>query len=182
VSEFANLQAALIGIGDGSKEAADQARAIAGAIQNTFDHNWRFGSIIGDKVRGYYCYEWSYAFEDCINSVLYRVPVGERKFGARVQSAAAPPIGVIFVSPIHAWVEIESPQTQKKIYIDDGFWNGSYVHTSPPYGGKYTGFRPGCDVAREECSPPIPYDAEGNPIRDTTVVSKPLPPLFGPKF
>ncbi|MCC7087098.1 MAG: RHS repeat-associated core domain-containing protein [Pirellulales bacterium] len=125
-----DLAAALEGIAKSEKCKAE-ARQIAGAIQNSWDHNWRASAPWRQTVKGYWCYEWAYGFEgafklessgDCFKVETGGVAAGDDPDG-----------------PVHAWIKIISTETGQSVYVDDGFAysDRSQVHTVPPIPGGY---------------------------------------------
>jgi hypothetical protein len=159
---FGGLVAALDGIAN-SAEARAEAAAIAAAIQNTWSNNWTLYVPWAQTTWGYWCYEWAYAFEVAAN--------GEdpTNFTVNVYSAAADD------GRIHAWIKITSNETGKSVYVDDGFWDGTYVHSAPPCGGDYKNIMRGVDVPREQCSPPPAYSSGYQPPNFWALWSLPGP-------
>jgi len=148
---FDGLAAALQDIAT-TEEARAEARRIAAAIRNTWLNNYKFYVPWAETVRGYWCYEWAYAFEAAASSEK------PKRFEIRIWTAATEE------GDLHSWVEIYCTESRRSVYIDDGFWDGDFVHSKPPYGAEYKHLRPGCDVRREECRPPQPYDSTGKRI------------------
>lgn len=122
-----------------SREAKLEANRIGAAIKNTFDENaaaawWWYpraaaGNALGallrmghgeERCRGYFCWEWAYAFQDAFNLV------DPEHFDVEVWMARTPD------GRVHYWIEIISHETEKSVYVDDGFANGSNVHNLPP--------------------------------------------------
>jgi len=144
---------------DLAPSTADDAEAdrIAAAIKYTYDRNWRldlaqFLPRCGQKSKGYYCYEWAYAFEDA-----FRFESTGSYFEAEVQNAKCTD------GRVHFWVKITSRLDPAScLYVDDGFWNGNYVHYQQPCGGPYV-FSPIIEVPRETSDNNIPpaYNGDG---------------------
>jgi RHS repeat-associated protein len=165
VAPLSGLKNALIGISK-TCPAKKEAVRIGQAIENTFNYHWNWpssGSLAplwggtNDKVKGYYCYEWAYAFQDAFgyeSSGTY--------FKARVEGVSKPDPNDPDNAFIHAWLSITSLETGKSVFVDDGFmYAGAYVHTTPPTGGWPGTFMPG-DRPRSQCHVPTAYDAEGS--------------------
>jgi RHS repeat-associated protein len=146
-----------------SDEAKDEARRIGDAIRNTFDGSntpWRLPSWTNDqRNKGYYCYEWAYAFENA-----FKLESSGKYFTFEVEAASAPDaIGV------HYWLKITSKETGRVTYVDDGFANGDYVHTNQPIPGGWGIMHPGV-VPKSACSPPPARDHKYNrPVNPWTL-------------
>jgi len=155
---FERLPGGLMDISLGADLA--EARRIGQAIQNTWRKNWRLYPPITIRgvpqtVKGYWCYEWAYAFAEAAEHES-----SGKHFEIKIWSASADD------ERLHAWLEIKSRKTNRSIYVDDGFWEtGTYVHSKAPYGGDYKHLRPGVDVPRDRCSPPRAYDSTGRRVR-----------------
>jgi hypothetical protein len=65
--KMSDLSSALQGIAQ-SQAAKDEAAKIAATINATWEMNmkwnWAASSFFNEKARGFYCYEWAYAFQD----------------------------------------------------------------------------------------------------------------------
>ncbi len=135
-----------------SCEAWEEGTRIAKAIQNTFNNNWRFSfpRRHDDRVKGYYCYEWAYAFEDA-----YGLEASGKYFTVKVTGAST------LEGLIHAWVKITSLETGESVYVDDGFWDGTYVHDAAPRATPYDFDWFPSDSPRKEANVPSPYDSKG---------------------
>ncbi len=115
----------------------NEAKRIAGAIANTFNNNSRFEPrdfapwLKVEKAKGYYCYEWAYAFEDALN---VEAPT---KFVVQVQAAQSLPDPDTNDRLVHYFIQITSTiDPSKHLYVDDSFWDGrTYVHDKPPAHG-----------------------------------------------
>ena len=132
-----------------------EAANIAAAINNTFNSNnpWYFPHLSDQRNRGYYCYEWAYAFADAANHES-----SGNCFTVKVQAAADDQ------GNVHFWVAITSKETGKTIYVDDGFVGDTgYVHTGPPIPPGYQPGNPG-DVPRSNCCPPPAYDCNNKKV------------------
>ena len=171
---------AITGMTDAEIAEADR---IAAAIQNTFDKNatslWIRNDILTlglgteQRRKGYYCYEWTYAFQDAFNfetSGKYdegsNVNSSSKNFTSNIQSASAG-------EPVHYWLKITCKKTGGSIYIDDGFADGNYVHKRAPIPRGYVLGNPN-DMPRNQCNPPPAYNSHGksavppNPYRFLT--------------
>ncbi len=139
-----------------SDAAKAEAARIAAAIKNTFDKNnpWYWPSLTKDqRNKGYYCYQWAYAFEDAFNSES-----SGKFFAARVEEASDSE------GHVHFWVAITSKSDPKNtVYVDDGFCDGDYVHSKRPIPDGWSLGTPG-DKPREKVSVPPAYDSNGNQI------------------
>jgi hypothetical protein len=121
------------GFGTLSPGEVAEAIRIGRAIQYTFDNNSR-KALPGQHRKGYFCYEWAYAFE--------WAAAGESSgnyFTTTCESASTVPTGKGLE---HAWLKITNKRTGRSVYIDDGFMrsgpNGPiYIHTTPPMDGDY---------------------------------------------
>ncbi len=164
---FGDLAGALQSIAKSEAAKAEAAR-IAAAIQYTWRNNFALYppitfSGIPQTRWGYFCYEWAYGFEEAGNH-----EAGSGKyFKVEVYCASAAD------GRLHAWVKITSKETGQSIYVDDGFWDGKYVHSKPPYGGEYNSLRQGCDIPRDKCTPPDAYNFKDRGLH-------PRPFGFGP--
>jgi len=161
---LADLEDALSNIAN-SQAAKEEAKRIAAAIKYTFEKNWRFyfPRFHDERNKGYYCYEWAYAFEDAFN-----LESSGKHFKATVEEAVTPD------GRVHYWLRIVSLETGQTIYVDDGFMDGSYVHDKRPVGGDYK-FSPGTalsDQPRSKSNVPPPYRANGNPGAVTKIIGK----------
>jgi hypothetical protein len=155
-----------------TKDAQDEADRIASAIINTFNKNKNKNKknvIDGEKNGGHYCYEWAFAFEEAFDHESTK-----KYFKYRIEAAKGPFItGGLLGTKTHVWIVIESLQTNKKIYIDDGFMyvDGQvrkYVHTHMPdsYTAGYTYDKNTTDrviSGRDICNIPKAYDSKGKP-------------------
>jgi len=146
--------AALQGIAR-SDEAKREASVIAAAISATWDNNaksdwWLWAG--SQKIKGYFCYEWAYAFEDAFDLV----------FSGEFFTASVQFYGNVESEKVHAFLEITSVETKKSIYVDDGFFRDGHVHTEKPIDDHYRTrfeFNPHrglCDVPRAYPGPPSP--------------------------
>jgi hypothetical protein len=158
------------------KSAAAKAEAarIAAAIRNTWSKNWTLYAPWAQTTWGYWCYEWAYAFE---RAAGWEAGSG-RHFTVELWSATTDD-----GTRVHAWVKITSKETGQSIYVDDGFWDGKYVHSEPPYGGAYKNLHRGVDTPRNECSPPPAYDFRGRRVPSPPrPAGSPEPGLQSPGF
>jgi RHS repeat-associated protein len=160
----------LLNIAPPGQQAHDEANRIAAAINFTYSRNCAVfsmiggytkrgvGKILGKKIesstnKGYYCYEWAYAFEDAFN-----LESSGHCFSVKVEAAAKE--GDL-EGRVHYWIAITSlGGTKNTIYVDDGFSDGSYVHTNRPIPEGYIIGSSG-DMPRDQCSPPVPFDHNG---------------------
>lgn len=128
--KMGELAAALQGIAQ-SQAAKDEAANIAATINATWEigrkWNWAAFSINNQKAKGYFCYEWAYAFQDAAE--LYS---SGKYFSVKVEV-----VGDLNSGKVHAFTTITSLETGKSIYVDDGFMGLGYVHTTKPIGGIY---------------------------------------------
>jgi len=110
----------------GLPEGAEQARKIAAAIRYTFEKNKISGRLppSPERNKGYWCYEWAYAFAAAATHVLNKEK--QPLFVIQVESASTQD------GRVHYWVRIKSVETGQVIYVDDGFGNGNYVNYSRP--------------------------------------------------
>jgi hypothetical protein len=151
-----DLQTALQGIAQ-SQEAKDEAAKMAAAIGNTWKWNWKWNwsyfSFYNEKAKGYYCYEWAYAFQDAAE-----FHSSGKYFTVKVEAYGDPDSG-----KVHAFTTITSLETGKSVYVDDGFMGGlGYVHTTKPIGGIYnTPFDLSDELDRKYCDVPPFVDADG---------------------
>lgn len=145
---------------DAAKEEADR---IAKAIQNTFKHNGLADNPLSQTKKGYFCYEWVYAFEDAFKLISSGKYFKAYVEGGRKQDGSF---------KTHFWLVIESLETGEKIYIDDGFmYEGMYVHgkrvegKSYPYreGTPELQPRDGCDIPRARDDKYAPEDSNNIP-------------------
>ncbi|MDX1929892.1 MAG: RHS repeat-associated core domain-containing protein [Pirellulaceae bacterium] len=115
-----------------SQEAVQEASRLSAIINHTFElnrkWNWAAFSIFNQKVKGYYCYEWAWAFKNAYDYVQCR------SFTVEMHA-----VGDFASGSVHAYVKITSVETGKFVYVDDGFGltGGGQVHTTPPIGGIY---------------------------------------------
>ena len=139
----------LVGLGN-SSGSANEGRLIGQAIWYTFRGNWQptFPRWNDQRRKGYYCFEWAYAFEDAFN-----LESSGQYFTAEVQSASTPPATPEGNGPVHFWLKITSKETGLSVYVDDGFYDGGYVHIGMPVPHGWDRGNPG-DVQRSECHPP----------------------------
>lgn len=159
-----------------SKAANEEAIRIGKAILNTFNKNRAPFPIIrgarDERNKGFWCYEWAYAFESAFN-----LESSGKYFKATVEGASTVWTG----NPdgkVHFWLKIQSLETGKITYVDDGFMNGSYVHTKRPEGGSYK-YDPFVvsDQPRSNCNPPSAYNANG--ITKKRPFTGPIPDMPG---
>jgi len=136
-----------------SEDAAanEEADRIASAIRNTFDQNYKphFPRWTGwpfyttdDRVKGVYCFDWAYAFEYAFN-----LEASGKYFTVNVESAADE------AGNVHFWIRITSIATGESVYVDDGFFDGNFVHRQRPIPDGMTFGSPG-DVPRDRADPP----------------------------
>jgi len=150
-SDLSRLKEALVGIST-TPLAQYEAAQIAEAIKNTFNSNRGivFPKLRDERNKGYWCYEWAYAFEDA-----FKFQSSGKYFNAKVEAS-----GVDDGSGrVHFWLSISSFETGISVYVDDGFMNGSYIHDRRPEGSGYcftTGFS--TVKPRAEASVPSAYD------------------------
>ena len=146
-----------------SREAKLEAKRIGAAIKNTFEKNWRLRipSIThDDRIKGYYCWDWAYAFENAFYAEASRSLGKGKYFNAKVEGASTPK------GELHFWLRIESAETGECIYVDDGFWDLSYVHDERPCGGRYQ-YDSGCTVSdkpKSTARPMTTYDSSGESL------------------
>jgi RHS repeat-associated protein len=123
-----------------SEKGKEEARRIGTAIDHTFAFNWRPNAswlrrllgISDELCKGYYCYDWAYAFEDA-----FKLESSGKFFSAKVEEAKTGD------GPVHYWLRIDSLETKKSVFVDDGFMSGSHpgnVHETRPQGGRYQFF------------------------------------------
>jgi len=163
----------LSGLGDSLKgllgrnpSAAEirEAEDIGAAISRTWDKNgpprWMWapwaavkngiyaltGGFFGGEERqcNYYCYEWAYGFKNAFNLVH------PKEFTVTVEYATHWKDDDEVL--LHYWIRITSKRTGKSLYVDDGFFNGDFVHASRP--NPYTYPPKGAGVREERCQPP----------------------------
>ncbi len=127
---------------------------IGQAIQNTFDNNNPFymPRFRDQRRKGYYCYEWAYAFEDAFNAES-----SGKYWKATVQSASSGEL-------IHFWIKITSLETGQSIYVDDGFVDGNYVHCKQPIPKGWQIGNPG-DMPRSESNVPPAYNRHNQKVK-----------------
>jgi len=155
-SSFADLGQRLSGLAS-TQKCRDEAVRIAAAIRNTFDNNWtwafpKWGE--DHRVKGYYCYDWAYGFEDAVS---------HESSGAcfTVKVEASWKMGTNLV---HFWIRISSVENPaRSIFVDDGFTGDGYVHDKPPRKLPWTAGTP-TDKPRNECSPVPACDCKGNRV------------------
>ncbi len=162
--EMSNLVGYLMEISP--KSNITEMKQIANAIANTWTMNYKTTMprrANDQRAKGYFCYEWAYAFEDAFNSQS-----STKSFKATVEGAE-----VKDTELVHAWLRITSCATGKSIYVDDGFMIRNqkgkpvYVHKSAPI-GSYT-LNPFAQDDNPRTSPkvnvPPAMDPSGNPIK-----------------
>lgn len=126
-----------------SEDAKEEAMRIGRAIIATFDLNgritwnkvlWQLTNPLlefvdpDQRARGYYCYEWAYAFEDAVT-----FESSGKFFTVQVEA-----YGDLESGKVHSFIRITSKETDKSIYVDDGFYHrGKYVHSEKPIGDIY---------------------------------------------
>ncbi|GIW85601.1 MAG: hypothetical protein KatS3mg107_1261 [Gemmataceae bacterium] len=144
-----------------------KAAAIGLAIANTFNRNSRISlRLFTEQNKGYWCYEWAYAFEDA-----FKYESSGKYFKATIEGAAGK--GDV----VHFWLRIDSLETGMSIFVDDGFMNGSYIHDKRPAHGIYQ-YTPGLlhDIPRTKwLQIPRAYDRNNRPI---PIPIPNLPPLL----
>jgi len=151
---YIELEPEITGISE-SDEAKAEGQRIAKALVYTIRNNWRFRPSLrkNERFKGYFCYDWAYAFEDAFN-----LESKGEFFKVDVQSALDPDTLLT-----HFWIRITSLETGEVIYFDDSFWDGTFVHTNMPCGGNYQ-FDMGVrwsEKPRHKTSPPPAYDSHG---------------------
>ncbi|HIC88094.1 MAG TPA: hypothetical protein EYP04_01635 [Anaerolineae bacterium] len=121
-----------------SEEAKEEAERIAAAIYNTFLNNERLMRLppSAERNKGYWCYEWAYAF-----LAAAKHESSDQHYILTVEWASAG-------DNVHYWIVVESRKSGDRIYVDDGFANGRYVHfrRPVPLGYKYMGEEPSTPV------------------------------------
>jgi len=140
---------------DGAKSEGERiAKALAYTERN--NGRWRPSLRRNERYKGYYCYDWAYAFEDAVN-----LKSSGRYFDVQVQSA------IVRESLLtHFWIKVTSKETGKFFYFDDSFWpdpNGTFVYQEKPCGGRYE-FDMGVTISdkpRERTTPPPVYGSDG---------------------
>jgi RHS repeat-associated protein len=142
---------------DSSKAA--EAESIASAIAATFNSNWRWEwqrtvpFVKSERAKGYFCYEWAYAFEDAFNAS------SQGGFIARVKAAKAERDSD-GDELTHYWLEISSANNpSEKIFVDDGFWDGNYIHEIRP--SHPDGTPPSTETYLPVDQPPVPRNLPG---------------------
>lgn len=152
---MADLDDMLQGIAE-SQEAKDEAAKMAAAIGNTWKLQWKWNwtafSFNNEKAKGYYCYEWAYAFQDAAE-----FHSSGNYFTVKVEA-----YGDLDSGKVHSFTTITSLETGKSVYVDDGFMGLGYVHTAKPTGGIYnTPFSLADEMNRKKCDVPKFIDADG---------------------
>lgn len=137
-----------------------EARRISDALLNTWESNmrWQLPSIARmERQKGIFCAEWVAAFRNASAYEIAQSPAAN----FRVQYEAASVPGDY---PVHFWIAITPVNGGPTVYVDDGFYDGTFTHDSRPvpfgyvYGSQYR--------ALQEPSwiPPAAYDSSGSEI------------------
>lgn len=148
--KMSDLSSTLQGIAQ-SQAAKDEAANIAATINATWEMNrkwnWAAFSINNQKAKGFYCYEWAYAFQDAVE-----LHSSGKYFTVKVEV-----FGDLNSGKVHAFATITSLETGKSVYVDDGFMGLGYIHTSKPIGGIYkTPIDLTAELERSNCDvPPV---------------------------
>jgi hypothetical protein len=98
-----------------------------------------------------FCYEWTHGFIDAF----------EHESSGGYFSVTHHVYGDLESGRVHSFIAIVSRETGATVYVDDGFWDGYYAHTTMPMGGRYStpfSFAGGDELDKKNCNLPAIYD------------------------
>ena len=149
------------------KSCKREAISIASSLEQTCRNGGRPFRLVrpnwlgGQAVRGNWCYEWAYGYEDAIKALKPKFVKFEVEFAC--------PKNEIWPSetyPLHYWLRIFIDD-EEAIYVDDGFMEGfpGFAHHERPCGGDRYHFppeKPGALRSDDRVKPVVPSGPDKN--------------------
>jgi RHS repeat-associated protein len=131
-----------------------EAQRIADAIYYTLRNNKRVNADgvpfwNDERCNGYWCYEWAWAYQKAFDHER------QASFSAVVEAAkTSKGLG-------HYWLKITPTNGSSPIYVDDSFFDGTFVHEKRP---EPPGYKYDPTAKLDRGVPPPAYDGDGNII------------------